>query len=204
MKTLLAVREGRNVHILDTPEVRDRAIKNIIEMVDNNSFDGIFFDFRIFRFASFHFRNFVDKLKEELTRRGEDENALILALAIDASAVFSHFGDIKEYEDDFDVFYLKSDNVVGAKANSETIMINPLYQDHNVQREDALSVVAEELVSTNIPRSKIIIGLTSWARGYEIDEPQRASASNDALGYVKRKNSLKGRGRFAYQEVRTL
>lgn len=190
MKTLIAVREAAGVHFLDSADISGRVARNIAQLAETNNFDGIFLDLNGVSITSFHFRRFVDSL------RAATQKELVLALS--ASGVFRSAPVLKKYLSDFGVFYLKTDEVFGELRPTETLLLTPLYAGQGVRPEDALSNAAEELTKAGVPRADIVVGLSSWARGYAVEQPEKAAMVNQVLGLPPQ---ARANGRLSYQQA---
>ncbi|CAD5214998.1 unnamed protein product [Bursaphelenchus okinawaensis] len=195
VKTLLAVREAPGTNFIDQSYVQDLAITNMINLAKENSFDGIFLDLIQPTLSSFHFTRFLSELKQHISKD------FILTLSVDASAVIRSADQLKKLEDSVSNFYIKADNVVGASSDAETLLLTPIETGGVIQEEVTLDYVADRLDAVLLERNKIVMGLSSWGRGYTMEEPQKAGVLVDTASFAKKGNSTSSDGRFAYQDM---
>ncbi|CAD5220911.1 unnamed protein product [Bursaphelenchus xylophilus] len=201
VKVLVGLREDVGVNFLDQSVVRETVIRNIITLIDDNKFDGVFLDLKSPRFASFHFRRFLMELRKETMGMEGEENPVLVALSVDAAEVYGAAENLKEIEKLVDVFYIKADNVIGSQADTETLLMTPLDHANVIPKEVTLNDVSDALDDIMLERQKIVVGLSGWARGYVLDDPKKPGPLVDALGFARRPNSTRKDGRFSYQEI---
>ncbi|KAI6188091.1 Protein of unknown function DUF842 domain containing protein [Aphelenchoides besseyi] len=201
-KLLLAIREKERINFIDSSHTRAKVINNIIQKAVFHYFDGIFLDLRSTSLLSFHYENFVRELRTELNVRATatSQKPLQLVVAVNAQNVFEAHRKLGTFAHMVDQLYLKSDEVISAVDENTAVLVEPLYGDTETQLLDTISETAESIVSAGVPAEQVVIGLSSWARGYNL-------ASNSAVNgapvsdFVRMDDSMRSDGRFAFQEI---
>uniref|UniRef100_A0A914N0M3 GH18 domain-containing protein n=1 Tax=Meloidogyne incognita TaxID=6306 RepID=A0A914N0M3_MELIC len=169
-------------------------------------FSGIFLKFDSDVLLTPGFEQFVellgDEIKKEKKRSGMKKLRLILSIS--SNWVKYVYRRMPKFDAYFDAFYLWADEI---SSNSEfpipsvAVPVDPLHNSELVPLKDSLARNAEHLAGSGVPRKKIVIGLSTWARSYfirkneELKTPEVESLvySNDDSGQTD--------GTLGYHEV---
>ncbi|KAI6215039.1 Chitinase-like protein C25A8.4 [Aphelenchoides besseyi] len=204
-KLFLAIREKERINFIDSSYARAKVINNIIQKAVFHYFDGIFLNLRSTSLLSFHYENFIRELRTELNVRATatSQKPLQLVVAVNAQNVFEAHRKLGTFAHMIDQLYLKSDEIISAVDENTAVLVEPLYGDTHTQLLDTISETAESIIAAGVPAEQIVIGLSSWARGYNLASNLTVNGA-PVYDFVQMDDSMRSDGRFALQEVRDL
>uniref|UniRef100_A0A915E2W3 GH18 domain-containing protein n=1 Tax=Ditylenchus dipsaci TaxID=166011 RepID=A0A915E2W3_9BILA len=206
MQVLLGIRgDGQKDQFMETQWTHEKVIGSIVWNTRSNNFDGIFLDFQTHHLLSSSFEYFMDKLSAAITadhEKNPQQNRLVVVLGMSARWVPKVTGRMSKLAKHFHAFYLWNDDINTSQDPSISVRVDPLNPSEKVPLMDTIKGNAEKLASGGIPNSKIIVGLTAWARSYVFDN--NVKGEHGAIihnvgepGEVTKKTD----GRLAYYEI---
>jgi hypothetical protein len=203
IKLLLGVREKLGVHFIDSSHSRQEVIKNMIEKAEQHYFDGFFLNLRDTYLHSFYFEEFVKGLNRAIDEHATKKNRprFMTVLAVNSRNAFFANRRMSAYADKFDQFYLKGDEPLSSESENSAILVDPIYTGPYIQIEDVIHNTADMLTIDGIPPEKIIIGLTAYARGYNLVDMNQTTHNAPVYEVARLPNSSSTDGRFPYQEI---
>ncbi|KAI6235475.1 Chitinase-like protein C25A8.4 [Aphelenchoides besseyi] len=201
-KLFLAIREKERINFIDSSYARAKVINNIIQKAVFHYFDGIFLNLRSTSLLSFHYENFIRELRTELNVRATatSQKPLQLVVAVNAQNVFEAHRKLGTFAHMIDQLYLKSDEIISAVDENTAVLVEPLYGDTHTQLLDTISETAESIIAAGVPAEQIVIGLSSWARGYNLASNLTVNGA-PVYDFVQMDDSMRSDGRFALQEI---
>ncbi|KAI6216731.1 hypothetical protein M3Y99_01801700 [Aphelenchoides fujianensis] len=91
--------------------------------------------------------------------------------------------------------------MISAEDENTAVLVEPLYPDKKVLSIDVISETAERLVKYGVPPERLVIGLSAWARGYELIDGNQTDHEAPVYGVFQLPETVRDDGRFAYQEI---
>uniref|UniRef100_A0A915D8M5 GH18 domain-containing protein n=1 Tax=Ditylenchus dipsaci TaxID=166011 RepID=A0A915D8M5_9BILA len=188
MQVLLGIRgDGQKDQFMETQWTHEKVIKSIVWNTRSNNF------------------GFMDKLSAAINADHEQypqQNRLVVVLGMSARWVPKVTGRMSKLAKHFHAFYLWNDDINTSQDPSISVQVDPLGPSEKVPLMDTIKGNAEKLASGGIPKSKIIVGLTAWARSYVFAKNVKGEhgATIDNVGDpgdVTKKTD----GRLAYYEI---
>uniref|UniRef100_A0A9J2PGQ8 GH18 domain-containing protein n=1 Tax=Ascaris lumbricoides TaxID=6252 RepID=A0A9J2PGQ8_ASCLU len=207
MKPLLGIHQKNSLTFIDDNILMNNFVELIIETVRRYHFDGLFFYFdgeqhyKNYRFEKF-LHILTEKTDEDATQSGN--RRLFLVYAIPSSTIQYARHRLSVIQTYFDALYLVAEDIPAVDDPLVALHLQPLYPSNTIPREDSISENAERLVNSGVPINKIIIGLSTWARSYVLQDPEDIGHGNPASGFgIPGDINHRRDGRLSYAELCT-
>ncbi|VDM37901.1 unnamed protein product [Toxocara canis] len=205
VKPLLGIRQKRSLTFIDDDFSRNSFAELVIETARRYHFEGLFFYFDDeHHYRNYRFAKFLDVLTTKADKEAaqNDGGRLFLVLAIPASRVQRAHHRLSVIESHFDALYVVADDIPAAEDPLVALHVQPLYPSETVPNDDSISENVDHLANSGVPLGKIIVGLSTWARSYMLEDPNDAGHGNPASGFGARGDiNHRSDGRLSYGEL---
>uniref|UniRef100_A0A915P6U1 Chitinase II domain-containing protein n=1 Tax=Meloidogyne floridensis TaxID=298350 RepID=A0A915P6U1_9BILA len=197
-----------NVHFLDLkrPELAQNVTRRMVFFTKRYGFSGIFLKFDSDVLLTPGFEQFVelldDEIKKEKKRSGMRKLRLILSIS--SNWVKYVYRRMPKFDAYFDAFYLWADEISSTSEfpiPSVAVPVDPLHNSELVPLKDSLARNAEHLAGSGVPRKKIVIGLSTWARSYFIRKNEELKTPEVESLVYSNEDSGQTDGTLGYHEV---
>ncbi|CEF71492.1 Glycoside hydrolase, family 18, catalytic domain and Chitinase II domain and Glycoside hydrolase, catalytic domain and Glycoside hydrolase, superfamily domain-containing protein [Strongyloides ratti] len=150
---------------------RAKFIDNIIKLMKLWSFDGIFLrtDYNILSTKTFH--KFLNEWEVATNDASSKLNGkkLQIVVKINTPWISQLKDNLSKISSKVDKLFITIPNPNHNSKDDKVRHIDPLYTSPQIPDYDALSkVVSEANKLYNVPKTKIVVGLNIWARGYSL------------------------------------
>ncbi|MFH4978050.1 hypothetical protein AB6A40_004759 [Gnathostoma spinigerum] len=202
VKILLGVKQKGSPTFTDNKYSRVHFAELLIKTARKYNFDGLYLsfggDYRSVLFQQF-FETLAAKVKAN-AQRSEFGSRLFVVLAFPSTQAQSGLRNLHKL---VDAVYLVTEDSESVSDPSTSRHLNPLLATNTIPVEDTVSGTALALVEDGeIPRKKIIIGLSIWARSYMMENPQNVGHGNAATDFGPSGNlTRRSDGRLSYPEI---
>jgi GH18 family chitinase len=200
-KIYLGIYSDRQMHMLSNEWTQSVVTKNLLEHLQFHHFDG----FLLFTDGT---ETWTRSMKNFLTHFREQERTnnqtVEIFLSLPARLIGTARPILRDLEPLITGLYLITDDTSATENPNAAVSVDPLHPNPpNVPDVDAISENTGQLVFTGFPEDKIVVGLSSWARGYTLPAGVKEGHHGSQItGLVKGGPSTKRRdGKLAYREI---
>ncbi|KAK0398951.1 hypothetical protein QR680_002828 [Steinernema hermaphroditum] len=189
IKILLAVKAESWMDFLDDEFKTSMMVESLFNVAKN--FDGYLFDVGSLNMKSEKFLEFLKKIDDTNIKRPNPINIVLSVGARHIGAVGENWRLMEPY---FDAVYMIAEDIKAGEDPNVSVHHQALFPSAEIQKGDTISHNAEQLADFGLPRRKIVIGLTTWARAYVPEDPKNAGHLKPSLGWGLRASDKRPRG----------
>uniref|UniRef100_A0A0K0FF66 Chitinase-like protein (inferred by orthology to a C. elegans protein) n=1 Tax=Strongyloides venezuelensis TaxID=75913 RepID=A0A0K0FF66_STRVS len=169
IKLFADVMYDSTTELLDYEFYRKKFIDNIIKLMKLWSFDGIFLRTDINALSSYSFMSFLDEFNVATDDASSKLNGkkIKIILRINGPMISQLKHHLLKLATKVDKLYITMPIPNLRSKDSKVEHIDPLYTSPQIPDYKALSkVISEANTLYNVPKTKIVVGLNIWSRGY--------------------------------------
>uniref|UniRef100_A0A1I7Z0T9 Glyco_18 domain-containing protein n=1 Tax=Steinernema glaseri TaxID=37863 RepID=A0A1I7Z0T9_9BILA len=195
---LLGIRAEEWLTFLESNQLMERYVRGLFHFIWTQRFDGFMFDFspviykspKFVKFLQVHSFFYIEvpyspfQLIHERNMKRKDPIQIVLSVgARDVSLTKEHWQTVEPY---VQAVYMVAEDIAYAHDPTAAIHHQALFPSDTIPPSDTISYNAEALKNSGFPPSKIVIGLSAWARTYEPLDPKNTGHMKPAHGYGAR------------------
>uniref|UniRef100_A0A0N4ZDI2 Glyco_18 domain-containing protein n=1 Tax=Parastrongyloides trichosuri TaxID=131310 RepID=A0A0N4ZDI2_PARTI len=191
--------------LLEYEFFRRKFIENIIKLMIKWNFDGIFLRLDYDTLSSHTFNMFLDEWKntveESFSKLNGKQLQIILRINTNWISQFKNY--LLTLSSKVDKLFITMPNPTLTSKDVTLKHIDPLYPSSQIPEYETLSsTISEANKIYNVSKSKIIVGLNIWARGYNlINDTLFSHGSTHKYTFLKSKETGLYNGYYTYPEI---
>uniref|UniRef100_A0A914YE10 GH18 domain-containing protein n=1 Tax=Panagrolaimus superbus TaxID=310955 RepID=A0A914YE10_9BILA len=200
-KLYLGIYSDRKMHMLSNTWTQGVFTKNLLEHLRLYHFDGFVLFTDGTETWSRDMKNFLLHFREQ---QKVNNQTVEIFLSLPARLIGTARSYLRDLEPLMDGLYLITDDSSATENPNLAVSVDPLHPNPpQVPDVDTITENTGQLVYNGFPEEKIIVGLSSWARGYILPEGVTQVSHGSKIAGITKGGATTNRndGKLAYREI---